>query len=154
MLILPDLSEATLAVGADGRVGLSEDFGDRALFVITPIAAGRETFWIRTATLRAGAEAWCLAVKQNGAEPMSVVTAGCDAADRAQSFTFGESGRNSEGNMRYTVGNGPNTYLVLDPEGEIDPGGGGLVARDIGDERPDTTFLLVDRGKASMPTLD
>jgi hypothetical protein len=154
VFLLPMGSEATLGVGTGGRVGLSAGFGDEALFVVTPVSPDSTTYLIKTAKLREGGEASCLAVRTNGAKPMSVVTAACDVGAAAQLFEFVDSGNNAEGNPTFAIRNGERTYFVLDPLGEIDPGGGGLVAQDIGVETLDTAFLLVDQGKASLPNLD
>jgi hypothetical protein len=152
MFILPVGNESTLAVGDSGRVGLSDDFGDPALFVITPITPGGTTYWIRTGRLRVGGEASCLAVQPNGSKPARVGTVACDASDAAQLFTFRDAGDNDEGKPTYTIRNGSRRYFVVDLLGELDPGGGGLVAQDRSSP-PDSTFLLVDQGAAQLPTI-
>jgi len=146
--LLPLNSEATLAVGKSGRVELSEDFGDRALFVLTPVGGGQ--YWIQTAKLRTGGEAYCLGVKGK-----NVSTVACDAAAGAQLFRFRKTGT-SDGKPRYTIRTGADTYLVQDPQGTLNPGGTGVAAIQIGEGTPDidTPFLLADRGRASMPNLD
>jgi hypothetical protein len=154
VFLLPVGSEATLAVGSGGRVGLSDDFGDPALFALTPVAPGSKKFLIQTAKLRKGGEAYCLTVQKNGRKPMSVATTACDTRVAAQIFVFGDAGKNGEGKATYAIGTGASTYFVLDPQGKIDPDGGGLVAQDIGVEKLDTTFILVDQGKAGMPNFD
>jgi hypothetical protein len=152
VLILPVGDESALAVGDAGGVVLSDDFGDAALFVISPITPGGSRYWIRTGRLRAGGEASCLAVQPNGTKPAKVVTAACDASAAAQLFTFADAGTNGEGTKTYTIRNGSRRYFVLNLRGEIDPAGGGLVAQERS-APPDTTFLLVDRGPARLPTI-
>jgi hypothetical protein len=154
ILVQPVGDESTLAVGDNDQVGPSEDFGDAALFVLTPLEPGGSEYWIRTAKLRVGGEALCLALEVNDGTPRRVFATACDAGDHAQSFRFGEAGDNSEGEPTYTIRNGTGTYLTMDLRGELDPGGNGLVAQPVGDGQPDSTFLLVDRGKAALPSLD
>jgi hypothetical protein len=146
--LLPVNSEATVAVGASGQAVLSEDFGNRALFVLTPVAGDR--YWIRTAKLRVGGEAYCL-----GVQGKNVRTVACDASAQSQLFRFRKTGT-AEGKSTYTIRTGADTYLVQDPEGTLNPGGTGVVAIRIGEGTPDidTPFLLPDRGKASMPAVD
>jgi hypothetical protein len=146
--LLPRNSEATFALDKAGRMTLSEDFGDRALFVLTPVRDDK--FWIRTAKVRSGGEALCVTVKGK-----SVVTAGCDTTTESQLFRFRRTGE-SNGKPTYTIRTGKDIYLVQDPDGKLGNTGTGVAAVQIGEGTPDidTPFVLPDRGKATLPALD
>jgi hypothetical protein len=150
--LLPVGNEATLAVGAGNRVGLSDDFGDRALFVPMPTAPGSSKVLIKTGTLRKGGEAYCLEVTANGSRPLSVMATACDTRRVNQIFTFEPAGR-TEGKTTYGIRTGGGIYFKLDPQGELDPKGAGLVAQELGDGPLDTTFILVDKGASTLPDM-
>ena len=155
ILLLPVGSEATLGVLESGKIGLTEAFDDRALFVLTRTRPGGDRFWIRTAELRRGGEALCLSAKLGtGGRPAPVTTVACDASAEDQLFRFRRAGGTKD-KPRYTIRTGTDTYLVQDPTGEIAGTGTGVAAVAIGEGTPDidTPFLLADRGRASMPTL-
>ena len=155
ILLLPVGSEATLGVLDSGKIGLTEAFDDRALFVLTRTRPGGDRFWIRTAELRRGGEALCLSAKLGtGGRPAPVTTVACDASAEDQLFRFRRAGGTKD-KPRYTIRTGTDTYLVQDPTGEIAGTGTGVAAVAIGEGTPDidTPFLLADRGRASMPTL-
>ncbi|MFI7596555.1 hypothetical protein [Actinoplanes sp. NPDC049681] len=135
-------NEGTLAVSKSKRVELSDDFGDRALFVLTKVDGDR--YWIRTARLRTGGEASCLQANKN----KTVTAAACDSARGDQLFRFRKTG--TAGNKpKYTIRTDGDIYLVVTRDG-------GVRAEYIGEGTPDidTPFLLPDRGKASLPDLD
>ena len=144
--ILPKVSEATVAVDKSLDAGLSEDFGDRALFVLTP-SAGR--YQIQTAKLRVNNdpanETYCLAVKGT-----KVVATGCDAADSNQLFYVIKSGKSSSDKQLYVIRTKDYVFLrVADMMSN-------LTASKIQEGTADagTDFLLPDKGKASLPALD
>ena len=149
--LLPVNSEATVAVDRSNRLALSGAFDGRALFVLTP--AGDDRYLIKTAKLRTGGEPSC--VQAIGRTPAPVTVAACDAGKPEQLFRFRRTGT-AEGKPKYTVYTGTDTYLVQDPDGELRPGGTGVVAAQIGEGTPDidTPFFLPDRGAATLPALD
>ena len=151
--LLPVGSESTVGVEESGRLGLSDAFDDRDRFVLTPL--GDDKYWIRTATLRVGGEASCVAVQDADGGPGPVVTTACDAAAKNQRFLFRKTGT-AEGKPTYTIRTESDIYLVQDPQGQLSPNGTGVVATYIGEGTPDidTPFLLPDQGKASLPKLD
>ncbi|MEV4640344.1 hypothetical protein AB0J80_23650 [Actinoplanes sp. NPDC049548] len=140
--LLPVATEGTLAVSKSNRVELSDQFGDRALFVLTKVEGDR--YWIRTARLRTGGEASCLQANKD----KTVTAAACDAARSDQLFRFRKTGT-SENKPKYTIRTNGDIYLIVTRDG-------GVRAEHIGEGTPDidTPFLLPDRGKASMPALD
>ncbi|MEV4640343.1 hypothetical protein AB0J80_23645 [Actinoplanes sp. NPDC049548] len=153
VLLLPENSEATVAVDENERAALSEDFGDRALFVLKKVSGDR--YWIQTARLRVGGEASCLEAAATSGEAVPVTAAACDAAQKRQLWRFRKVGE-TDGKPKYTIRTGTDIYLVQDPDGQLADGGTGIVAIGIGEGTPDidTPFLLPDRGKASLPALD
>jgi hypothetical protein len=154
--LLPKNSESTLGVVQDGKIGLSERFGDAELFVLTAVESGGDQYWIRTAKLRKGGEALCLSAKLgSGGEPAAVLTKACSASAADQLFRFRKTGE-SNGKPTYTIRTGRDTFIIQDPTGEIAGTGTGVAAVSIGEGTPDidTTYVIADKGKASMPTLD
>ncbi|GIF25095.1 hypothetical protein Ate02nite_78250 [Paractinoplanes tereljensis] len=154
--LLPKNSEATLGVVQDGKIGLSEKFGDAELFVLTAAKPGGDQYLIRTAKLRKGGEPLCLSAKLGaGGKPAAVLTTACDAAAADQLFRFRKTGT-SNGKPTYTIRTGTDTYVIQDPTGEIASTGTGVAAITIGEGTPDidTPFVLADKGAASLPALD
>ncbi|MFF5173949.1 hypothetical protein ACFY3U_15065 [Micromonospora sp. NPDC000089] len=138
--------ESVLTVGASGRAEVSGDFGDRALFVPVPAPGGRHQ--IKTGKLRSGGEPYCLSIKTNGSKPLTLVAAACDTRQASQFFTFVGTGKDNQGRATYAVQN-RDAYLRWNPEGSS-----GLIAEELADSGPETTFVLVDKGPASLPALD
>ncbi|WP_213006238.1 hypothetical protein [Paractinoplanes toevensis] len=154
--LLPKNSEATLGVVQDGKIGLSEKFGDAELFVLTAAKPGGDQYLIRTAKLRKGGEPLCLSAKLgSGGAPAAVLTTACDAAAAGQLFRFRKTGE-SNGKPTYTIRTGTDTFIIQDPTGEIASTGTGVAAVTIGEGTPDidTPFVLADKGKASLPALN
>lgn len=154
VFLLPKNSEAGVGVVNGNRLGLTESFGDKDLFVIVP--AGDDKYSIKTAKLRAGGEPWCVSAKLGrGGAPGPVVLSACDAAAPDQKFRFRPAGE-SNGKPTYTIRTGTNTYIVQDPTGDIAGPGTGVIAASIGEGTADidTPFVLADKGRASLPTLD
>lgn len=141
MWILPPATEGTLGVSAARKVELSDAFDDKTLFVLTPL--GGDKYWIQTAKLRIGGEAYCLAVKGT-----TVQAVGCDAGAGNQQFRFRKTGE-TDGKPEYTIRTGTDTYIIVTDQG-------GVEAAQIGEGTPDidTPFLLPDKGKATLPSLD
>jgi hypothetical protein len=140
-----ELPDSVLAVTAGGRVQVTDDYDDSALFVPVPNGRGAKERLIKTGTLRAGGEPFCLQVGGKDASPLTVVTAACDAREPAQLFTFEASGEDDEGRTTYAVRN-RGAFLQWHPLG-----GTGLVAEELGDSPLETTFALLDQGAAALP---
>ncbi|GID97477.1 hypothetical protein ACFQFC_29785 [Amorphoplanes digitatis] len=139
-----ELPDSVLAVTGGGRLQVTDDYTDRALFVPVPKGGGAPERLIKTGALRAGGEPFCLQVRA-AAGTLTVVTAACDAAEPAQLFTFEASGRDEEGRTTYAVRNRA-AFLQWHPLGAT-----GLVAEEIGDSALETTFTLQDQGAAKLP---
>lgn len=142
-----ELPDSVLAVTAGGRIQVTDDYGDRALFVPVPPGRGAKAHLIKTGTLRAGGEPYCLQVRANGANPLTVVTAACNAQEPTQLFTFESSGEDDEGRPTYAVRN-RDAFLQWHPLGGV-----GLVAEELGDSTLETTFTLLDQGAATLPKI-
>ncbi|GAA3337939.1 hypothetical protein GCM10020358_16180 [Amorphoplanes nipponensis] len=140
-----ELPDSVLAVTAAGRVQVTDDYAERALFVPVPKARGAKERLIKTGALRAGGEPFCLQVRGQGPGPLTVVTAACDAGEPAQLFTFEAVGEDGEGRMTYLVRN-RDAVLQWHPMGES-----GLLAEKLGDSPMRTTFSLQDQGAAALP---
>ena len=144
--ILPENNEATVAVDKALKAGLSEDFGNRALFVFKPDG---DRFSIRTAKLRVNDdpanETYCLAVRSG-----KVVATACNSSDSNQLFHVIKSGSSTSGKPTYLIRTKDYVFLrVAAPAAN-------LTATKIeeGTAGAGTDFLLPDRGKASLPAQD
>ena len=138
-----EVPESLLAATSDGKVEVNGDFSGKALFVPVPAAPGSQDFLIKTGQLRRGGEALCLQVKRS-----AVVTAACDAADRAQIFRFDNLGKDNQGRTTYGISS-QGAHLQWDPNGTR-----GLIAEEVGDAPLDTTWVAIDRGASTVPVLD
>jgi hypothetical protein len=142
-----EVPELLLDVLPGRRVDIDADYGDAGLFVPRPAPSGGGLYQILTAKLRTGGEPLCLAVS-NGAGPLKVVTAACDARSKAQLFSIYDEGKDNQGRTMYGVEN-QSAFLQYDPNGHI-----GLYAEELGDASLDTTFVLIDRGPQTLPDFD
>lgn len=142
------LPDSVLAVTASGRIQVTDDYLDRALFVPVPKGGGAPERLIKTGTLRTGGEPFCLQVRAAGGSPSTVVTAACDARNPSQLFTFEPSGTDDEGRTTYAVRN-RDAFLQWHPQGTL-----GLVAEALGASSLETTFTLHDQGAAALPRND
>jgi len=140
-----EVPESVLAVTSSDRIQVTEDYGDRALFVPTPAPTGKDEYLIKTGKLRSGGAALCLSVRTNGTNPLTVVTAACDPTDDAQLFTFHQNGKDNQNRMTYAIEN-RSAFLQWFPNGNS-----GLIAEEIGDATLNTTFVLIDRGPSTIP---
>lgn len=138
----PEGHEFALAIGKGGEATSTERWGKRSQFVATPVRAGR--YWLQTAALRRGGEPLCLKLTRS-----RVLAVACDASAKHQLFRFTDAGETDGGDPTYTIGTGASRYLVVTDEGAFAPAQIGEGTPDI-----DTPFLLVDRGRASLPALD
>jgi hypothetical protein len=126
--------ESVLAIDSGGRLGVTDAEAD--LFVFTPV--GRR-FQIRTDGIAANTgEPACLRIKSNGSQSLTVVGALCNASDDRQLFDVAADGKN------YVISNS-SAFLQVD-------GDGFLIAQELGDASLETSFKLVDNGKANAPT--
>jgi hypothetical protein len=140
--LVPEGQEFALSIAKSGEVSSTERWGKRAQFVASPLGGGR--YWLQTARLRSGGEPLCLKLTKK-----AVVTDACDSSARHQRFAFSDVGDTDGGDPTYTIRTGANRYLILTEEGAFAPAHIGEGTPDI-----DTPFLLVDRGRASLPALD
>jgi hypothetical protein len=143
-----ELPDSVLAVTPSGRIQVTDDYADRALFVPVPRGGGAKERLIKTGTLRSAGEPFCLEVSGNGTDPLTVVTAACDAGEPAQLFTFEAVGKDGDGQTTYSVRN-RDAFLQWHPLGGI-----GLIAEELGDSALETTFALRDQGPAALPAED
>jgi hypothetical protein len=74
------------------------------------------------------------------------VADGCDLGDPRQRITITEAGEDVQERMTYTLRNG-DRYLTYDPQGED-----GFAAQDLGGKKPESTYVFIDRGDATLPT--
>lgn len=144
-----EVPESVLAVTSDGRLNVTSDYGDRALLVPVPTAPGSKKYLLKTGKLRSGGEASCFQAQDNGSDPFTLVTEACDASEKDQLFSITEAGRDNQDRMTYEM-SVRGLHLFYSPQGEF--GEFGLILRNVelADER--TTFVLIDRGKATLPT--
>jgi hypothetical protein len=142
-----EVPESVPAVTSGGRVNITADYGERALFVPVPKSPGGKQFLIKTGKLRSGGEALCLQVQSNGSDPLTLVTKACDAAEKDQSFKFDENGRDNQDRMTYLI-SVDGLYMRYDPNG---PPGTGLIVQESGEGDDLTSFVIIDRGKATIP---
>jgi hypothetical protein len=140
-----ELPDSVLAVTAGGRVQVTDEYAAGALFVPVPKERGAKERLIKTGRLRGAGDPFCLQVSSNGADPLTVVTAVCDAGKAAQLFTFDEAGKDGEGRTTYAVRN-RDAFLQWHPLGGV-----GLIAEELGDSQLETTFTLQDQGAAALP---
>ncbi len=135
------------AVTSGGRIDITEDFGDRALFVPVPTGPDSKKFLVKTGKLRSGGEALCAQVQGNGSNPLTLVTKACDAGQKDQLFKFDENGRDNQDRMTYLI-SVDGLYMRYDPDG---PPGTGLIVQEPGEGDDLTSFVVIDRGKATIP---
>ncbi|MEU7901926.1 hypothetical protein [Actinoplanes sp. NPDC049118] len=140
-----ELPDSVLAVTGGGRLQVTDDYTDRALFVPVPKGGGARERLIKTGALRGRGEALCLQVRGDGTGTLTVVTAACDADEPTQLFTFEAAGKDEEGRTTYAVRNRA-AFLQWHPLGAT-----GLVAEEVGDSALETTFTLQDQGAAALP---
>jgi hypothetical protein len=143
-----EVPESVVAVTAKNRADVTADFGDRALFVPVPTAPRSKTYLMKTGKLRSGGEALCLQVQGNGSNPLTLVTKACDAANKDQTFAFQDNGRDNQGRTTYLI-HVDGVYLHYSPDGRY-----GLIVEESGEGDDLTSFVVVDRGTASIPALD
>jgi hypothetical protein len=141
VVLAPSGSEGVLGLDRSLAATYAEGQGRRSQFVLTPLSASR--FWIQTAHVTRGGEPQCLQLRGS-----SVSATACDSSKANQQFAFRRASP-SNGKPTWTVRVRVDRFLVQDPDG-------GFSATRITEGTPDidTPFLLVDKGPASLPTLD
>jgi hypothetical protein len=145
-----EVPDSVPAVTSSGRLDITADYGDRALLVPVPKSPGSKQFLVKTGKLRSGGEALCLQVRSNGSDPLTLVTKACDAGRKDQSFRFQENGRDNQDRMTYLI-SVDGLYMRYDPDG---PPGTGLIVQESGEGDDLTSFVIIDRGQATIPSLD
>ncbi|MBL7260102.1 hypothetical protein [Paractinoplanes lichenicola] len=128
--------EGVLAVDGQGRLNLTDGPSDFTLFVFAPVRDGLHQ--IRTAKAGAGGEPSCMGVKNNGADPLTVVAAACDTRRDGQLFRVRKAPEaEADG---YGISN-QGAYLQITPER-------GLIAEELADAPLRTVYTFVDNGPA------
>ncbi|MEU4565584.1 hypothetical protein [Micromonospora sp. NPDC023956] len=147
VVIVPvDSFEAILAVDPKGRLNLTDGEAEYTLFVLDPVGGDRHQ--IKTAKVGTGGEPFCMGLRDNGTGPTTVVAAGCDTSAAGQLFTLERTRATDEkGRPTYVIRGDGNLHLRTAADT-------GLVAEAAGNGKPDTTFVFVDNGKATLPALD
>jgi len=129
-----------MTVTSAGRADVAGGGGDRALFV--PVKTRGDRYLIKTGKLVKGGEPYCLEIKSNGSNPLTVVTAACDASETNQRFRFQKQ---ADGYLVSSDG----VYLYWRPNGRY-----GLIAQESGEGDDLTSWRLRDKGEAGIPDLD
>jgi hypothetical protein len=134
--------ESILAVDAAGRLTLIDGDSDKDLFVLAPVGGGRHQ--IKTAKAEAGGEPSCMGLKNNGANPLTVVAAACDVSRKGQLFSIQrQQAKTSNGLPTYAIAGDGGVYLRQSRDG--------LIAEELGDAKLDTTFYFADNGPSTLP---
>jgi hypothetical protein len=128
---------SVLAVTPGGRVQVTPDRRDSALFVLSPTS--------RAYLIKTSKDGTCFKVRSNGTNPLTVVVAACDARDATQLFTFDDNGKDDQGRTAYGIRN-RDAFLQWRRASRY-----GLIAEELGDSPLETTFVLVDRGPSTVP---
>jgi hypothetical protein len=113
--------------------------GDTALFVPVETRPGSDRYLLKTGKLVEGGEPYCLQVKANGSNPLTVVTQDCDAGKINQQFRF----QRLKG--AYLISS-DGVYLTWRPKAKF-----GLIAEEPGEGDDLTSWRLRDRGAAGIP---
>lgn len=143
-----EVPESVVAVTAKNRAEITADYGDRALFVPVPTAPRSKKYLMKTGKLQTGGEALCLQVQGNGSNPLTLVTKACDAGNKDQTFAFQDNGRDNQGRTTYLI-HVDGLYLHYSPDGRY-----GLIVQESGEGDDLTSFVVIDRGAATIPALD
>ncbi|MEV6490376.1 hypothetical protein AB0M20_17375 [Actinoplanes sp. NPDC051633] len=130
---------SVLSVTPAGRADVTDRDGDTALFVPVQVRPGR--YQLKTGKLVKAGEPYCLQVKGNGSNPLTVVTAACDASKVVQQFRFQKRGD------AYMVSS-DGVYLQWRPKAKF-----GLIAEEPG-EGDVTAWRVTDKGPATLPKGD
>jgi hypothetical protein len=126
------------AVGLDGTGNLVITDGDPevGLFVVNPVRGG---YLIRAGEANAAGKYPCLRIKTNGSNSLTVNSATCKASDVEQVFTIDKVKGGS--------------YAISNRSAYLQETSSGLIAEELGDSELQTTFKLVDNGKATLAPL-
>jgi hypothetical protein len=106
-----------------------------------------DEYVIKTGRIRSGGEAFCWSVLNERTGPWQIVIDACDFGDPRQMITIREAGTDNQDRMTYTLRN-RDRYLTYDPLGDD-----GFTAQDLGGREPDSTYVFIDRGASTIPTL-
>lgn len=145
-----EVPESVPAVTSTGRLDITADYGERALLVPVPKSPGSKQFQIKTGKIRSGGEALCVQVQGNGSNPLTLVTKGCDTAQKDQLFKFDENGPDNQDRMTYLI-SVDGLYMHYSPDGTA---GTGLIVQESGEGDDLTSFVIIDRGQATIPVTD
>jgi hypothetical protein len=129
---------SVISVTPAGRADVTNRDTDDALFVPVETRPGSGRYLLKTGKLVKGGEPYCLQVKPNGSNPLTVVTRACDAGEKNQQFRFQKQ------RGAYLVSS-DGVYLQWRPKGKF-----GLIAEEPG-EGDVTAWRLTDKGPATVP---
>jgi hypothetical protein len=130
---------SVISVTPAGRADVTNRDGDTALFVPVETRPGSGRYLLKTGKLVKGGEPYCLQVKANGSNPLTVVTQACDAGKINQQFRF----QRLKG--AYLISS-DGVYLTWRPKAKF-----GLIAEESGEGDDLTSWRLRDRGAAGIP---
>jgi hypothetical protein len=133
---------SVMSVTPAGRADVTNRDGDSALFVPVETRPGSHRYLLKTGKLVKGGQPYCLQVKANGSNPLTVVTRTCQAGETTQQFRFQKQGG------AYLVSS-DGVYLTWRPKAKF-----GLIAEEPGEGDDLTSWKLRDRGAASLPKAD
>jgi len=137
--------ESVLALDAKRRLVATDGPTEDGLFVLFPAGGGRHQ--IKTAKPFAGDEPSCMRVAQSNPSPLTVVAAACDTGAPDQLFTIDRQvAVDSAGRPTYTIAGRGEVYVRLTRDGQV-------IAEELGDAGPPTTFAFVDNGPNTLPEL-
>ena len=130
---------SVISVTPAGRADVTNRDGDTALFVPVETRPDSDRYLLKTGKLVKGGEPYCLQVKANGSNPLTVVTQACDAGKITQQFRF----QRLKG--AYLISS-DGVYLTWRPKAKF-----GLIAEESGEGDDLTSWRLRDRGAAGIP---
>jgi hypothetical protein len=133
--------ESVVVVDDRGRLSLTDGEAEHGMFVLTPVG---DKYQIKTAKAGAGGEPSCMGIKNNGSAPLTVVAAACDTSRAGQLFTIARQKAKANGDPTYAISN-QGAFLQEFPSG--------LIAEELGDAPLKTTYVFVDNGPATLPSL-
>ncbi|WP_433074028.1 hypothetical protein ACQP1P_26635 [Dactylosporangium sp. CA-052675] len=127
-----EAGESILAVDGSGRLNVTDGGTGKGLFVLVPTGARH---MIRSAT----GDRACLGLRSNGSAPLTIAATACDPSRDGQLFTIKPPESGDPATFTISVGD---AFLLVS-------GANGLIAEELGDATPLTTFVFVDNGPAS-----
>jgi len=128
--------ESGVGLDETGNLIITDGDPEVGLFVVNPVRGG---YLIRAGEANAAGKYPCLRIKTNGTNSLTVNAATCKASDAAQVFTIDKVRGGS--------------YAISNSSAYLQESSSGLIAQELGDADLETTFKLVDNGKATLAPL-